>query len=194
MAIFDNWSRFFEQRLEEFLKNNPLLELQVILDELTDQEQDTANLIIDLEKEEKRRQDEILSIAKEIEKWHERVRLAESLGKQDLAQAAKERESALLNEGNQTWVKMTSAKERQAKTRELLAQIKTRKQEIKTKLDQLNASKKSDPTPPKSASTPPNQTFSSKPYSGGYDSLDEQFNQLEMDDEIERLKRNPRSK
>lgn len=191
MPIFDNWSRFFEQRLEEFLKNNPLLELQVIFDELSDQEKETANLIIDLEKEEKRRQDEILAIAKDIEKWHERVRLAESLGKQDLAKAAKERESALLNEGNQTWVKMTSAKERQAKTVELLAQIKTRKQEIKIKLDELNASgQKSDSTPPKSSSTPPKQTYSKPSSPGGYDSLEEQFNKLEMDDELERLKRN----
>ena len=48
MGLFDDLSRFLETRLEEFLKNNPHLELEAILEQLRQQEQDTSRLIIEI--------------------------------------------------------------------------------------------------------------------------------------------------
>lgn len=184
MPIFDNWTVFFEQRLEEFLKKNPQLELQVLLDELTQQEGETSRLITDSRLEEKRLQEEILSIAKDIEKWHERVRLAESLGKLDLAEAAKQKEASLLTQGNQTWAKMTSAQQRQLQSQQLLKQIQIRKQELKVKLDKLKNSQSQGNSPNTTTNQPPKY----KSYSGGYDSLDQEFDRLEIEEELRKMK------
>ena len=45
MSLFDDFSRFLETRLEEFLRNNPHLELQALLEQLREQEQDALKLI-----------------------------------------------------------------------------------------------------------------------------------------------------
>ncbi|MEY3222150.1 MAG: hypothetical protein RLZZ203_1006, partial [Cyanobacteriota bacterium] len=48
MSLFDDLSRFLESRLEEFLRNNPHLELQALLEQLREQEEDTLKLVADL--------------------------------------------------------------------------------------------------------------------------------------------------
>ncbi|MFN7854046.1 MAG: TIGR04376 family protein, partial [Dolichospermum sp.] len=65
MSLFDDLSRFLESRLEEFLRNNPHLELEALLEQLREQEEDTLKLIAELQLQEKRSQDEILSTAQE---------------------------------------------------------------------------------------------------------------------------------
>jgi uncharacterized protein (TIGR04376 family) len=103
MGLFDDFSRFLESRLDEFLQNNPHLELQAIEEQLLEQEQDTIKLIAQLQLQEKNLQDEILSIAQEIQTWHSRISTARASGREDLANAAQEREAALLRQGNQRW-------------------------------------------------------------------------------------------
>jgi uncharacterized protein (TIGR04376 family) len=92
VGLFDDLSRFLENRLEEFLRNNPHLELEALLEQLREQEGDTLKLIADLQVQEKRSQDDILSTAQEIQKWHIRVQKAQASGRQDLVAAAQERE------------------------------------------------------------------------------------------------------
>ena len=54
MSLFDDLSQFLEERLDEFLENNPHLELQAIEEQLREQEEDTNKLIIDLQLREKK--------------------------------------------------------------------------------------------------------------------------------------------
>ena len=63
MSLFDDLSQFLEERLDEFLENNPHLELQAIEEQLREQEADTNKLIIDLQLREKSLQEQILAIA-----------------------------------------------------------------------------------------------------------------------------------
>lgn len=72
MSIFDDMGRFLEERLDEFLKSNPHLELQVLEEKLKEQEMDTLRLIQELKREEKTQQDAILATAEEVKRWHER--------------------------------------------------------------------------------------------------------------------------
>jgi uncharacterized protein (TIGR04376 family) len=67
MGLFDDINNFLEERLDEFLRNNPHLELQAIEEQLVEQEQDTRKLIAKLQLEEKSLQDRILEIANNIQ-------------------------------------------------------------------------------------------------------------------------------
>lgn len=49
VGLFDDLSQFLENRLEEFLRNNPHLELEALLEQLRKQEEDTLKLIADLQ-------------------------------------------------------------------------------------------------------------------------------------------------
>lgn len=83
MGLFD----FLEQRLEEFLKENPHLELLALEEQINEQKRNTIKLINQLELTEKRLQDEILAVANEIQTWHSRIAKAQAAGRIDLAQA-----------------------------------------------------------------------------------------------------------
>lgn len=54
MGLFDDINQFLEERLDEFLQNNPHLELQALEEQLREQEQDTTKLISRLQLEEKK--------------------------------------------------------------------------------------------------------------------------------------------
>ena len=84
MSVFDDVNRFLEKQLEEFLRVNPHLELQVLADNLREQDVKTTKLLAELEAEEQRQQDAILATAKEIQRWHARIKKAEGAGRQDL--------------------------------------------------------------------------------------------------------------
>jgi len=103
VGLFDDLNRFLESRLEEFLRNNPHLELEALLEQLQKGRYLTAD---SRPPDAKRSQDEILSTAQEIQRWHIRVEKAKTAGRLDLAQPAQEREAALLREGNQRWGQM----------------------------------------------------------------------------------------
>ncbi|HEY9748351.1 MAG TPA: TIGR04376 family protein, partial [Allocoleopsis sp.] len=71
MGLFEDFSRFLETRLEEFLRNNPHLELQALEEQLREQEEEALRLMADLRLKEKQAQDNILATAQEIQRWHE---------------------------------------------------------------------------------------------------------------------------
>src|SRR4028119_2236555 len=132
MGLFEDLNRFLESRLEEFLRNNPHLELQALEEQLQEQEEDTLRLIADIQRQQKALQDEILAIAQDIPRWPERISKAQPPGRQDLVQAAQEREAALLRQGNQRWGQMEGLKQRITKAQELQRQIQVRRQNRKS--------------------------------------------------------------
>ena len=187
MGLFDDINRFLESRLEEFLRNNPHLELQALEEQLRQQEEDALRLIVDTQAQEKRVQEEILSTAQEIQRWHERVNKAKTAGRLDLASSAQEREAALLRQGNQLWGKMQGLKERIEKAKELQRQIYIRRQEVGAKAKQAQADRAAQ------SKTTENTGWNfpaSNSTSSGADPLEEQFMRWEIDHDLENLKRN----
>ncbi|MEH2146585.1 TIGR04376 family protein [Nostoc sp.] len=188
MGLFDDLSRFLENRLEEFLRNNPHLELEALLEQLREQEEDTLKLIADLKLQEKRSEEEILSTAQEIQRWHIRIQKAKNANREDLAAAAGEREAALLREGNQRWGHMQGLKERINQSQELLQKIQQRRQEVQAKAAEAQTARAKAQTQQRSESIGwSNQTSN---YSGGLDDLEEKFRSWETQDELEQMKRN----
>lgn len=188
MGLFDDLSRFLENRLEEFLRNNPHLELEALLEQLREQEEDTLKLIADLKLQEKRSQEDILSTAQEIQRWHIRVQKAKDAGRQDLAAAAQEREAALLREGNQRWGQMQGLKERITQSQELLGKIQQRRQEVQSKAAEAQTTRAKAQTQQRLETDGWwNQTSSS---SSSFDDLEEKFRRWETQDELEQMKRN----
>jgi uncharacterized protein (TIGR04376 family) len=190
MGLFDDFSHFLETRLEEFLKNNPHLELQALLEQLREQEQDTLALITNLERQEKQSESEILTIAQDIQIWHTRIGKAKAAGRLDLAGAAQEREAALLRQGNQRWGQMEGAKKQIVQAKELLSQIQQRQKEVEAKAAEAKkAQAKAQPSPTWDT-IGWNQGGTQNTYSRSADPLDTQFQQWEMEEELEQMKRN----
>lgn len=186
MSIFDDISKFLENQLDEFIRNNPHLELQAIEEQLKEQERDTLKLLLDLKKQQQSLQNEVLAIANQIQTWHGRVTKAQNAGREDLAQAAQEREAALMREGNQVWGKMEGVKTSIAKSQELLQQIEQRRKEVTIKYNQTKAqsSQKKD----SSYTTGWNQgTTQNK---NAADPLEAEFQKWELNEELEQMKRN----
>jgi uncharacterized protein (TIGR04376 family) len=188
VGLFDDFSRFLENRLEEFLRNNPHLELEALSEQLRQQEEDTLKLIADLQLQEKRSQDQILETAQEIQRWHIRVQKAKNANREDLASAAQQREAALLREGNQLWGHMQGVKERINQSQELLHKIQQRRQEVQAKAAAAQAARTQAQTQPRVETK--GWTNPTSSYVSGYDDLEEQFRRLETNEELERLKRN----
>lgn len=189
MGLFEDLNRFLENRLEEFLRNNPHLELQALEEQLREQEEDTLRLLVELGQQEKRLQDEILTIAKDIQVWHARVDKARSHNREDLAKAAQLRETNLLRQGNQRWGQMEGVKQRIAKTKELQRQIQQRRQEVRAKAAQESANRASHQSKSYSDTSGWNQK-SNPNLNSGQDSLEEQFLRWETEEELNQMKRN----
>lgn len=187
MSVFDNVSQFLEERLDEYLRAHPQLELQVLVEKLREQEQATLRLQADLEAQLKRQQDAIMATAQDIQRWHQRIKKAQQAGRQDLAQAAQDREARLLHQGNQQWGQMELIKQRQQQTQELLQKIQVRRQEVQVQIRnaQAAASSTSQPPPQPPSHPPVGGTAYGEP-----DRLEEQFKRWEMEEELEVLKRN----
>jgi len=191
MGIFDDFSRFLETRLEEFLRNNPHLELQALVEQLKEQEQDTRSLIQELEGQKKRLEDEILALAQDIQTWHARIEKAQKAQRLDLAQAAQEREAALLRQGNQVWGQMEGAKKRLIQSQELLQQIQQRQKEVQVKAEQLKTEQaKTAQTTANSDTVGWNQGANYKTYNRAADPLEATFHDWELEDELKEMKRN----
>lgn len=186
MGLFNDFSRFLETRLEEFLRNNPHLELQALLEQLREQERDTIKLIGDLEVQQKRLENEILTLAEDIQTWHARITKAKTAGRLDLAQAAQEREAALLRQGNQLWGQMEGTKKRIVQSKELLHQIQQRRQEMQAKADEVKATQ----TASNWDTSGWNQGGNYSHYSRSADPLDAQFQRWEVQEELDKMKRN----
>jgi uncharacterized protein (TIGR04376 family) len=192
VGLFEDFNRFLEDRLEEFLRNNPHLELQALDEQLREQEKDTLRLIVDLQHQQKNLQDEILAIAQDIQRWHVRVEKANSAGRQDLSQAAQEREAVLLRQGNQRWGQMEGVKQQITKAKELLSQIQRRRQEVQVKAKEVESARASAKTQSRAQTSAWNQSSDRNPHNikSGPDPLEEQFKRWETEEELEQMKRN----
>lgn len=188
VGLFEDLSRFLETRLEEFLRNNPHLELQALEEQLREQEEDTLRLIIELQRQEKRLKDEILAIAQDIQRWHGRIEKAKAANRLDLAQAAQEQEAALLRQGNQRWGQMQGVKQRLAQAKELVTQIRQRRKEVKSKATTARTAQASASA--SSWETGWNRATNYSSDRSAYDPLEEEFQRLETDQELEQMKRN----
>ena len=186
MGLFDDINQFLEERLDEFLQNNPHLELQALEEQLREQERDTTKLIAKLQLEEKSLQDQILTIANDIQTWHARIGKAEQANRQDLAAAAKEREAELLRQGNQVWGQMEGVKQRTINAQELLQQVKNKRQELKAsaqaQAQSANAYSSDTIGWDRGANAPQ--------YRRSADPLEAEFQKWEVDEELEQIKRN----
>ena len=183
MGLFD----FLENRLEEFLQANPHLELLALEEQINEQKQDTLKLINQLELTQKRLQDEILSVAQDIQNWHSRVSKAKAAGRMDLADAAQEREAALLRQGNQLWGQMEAAKQQIIQSQELLVKIEAKQKEIKLKKQEVQKTQYTQQST--HDTTGWNQGSNYRNSTSAYDDLDAKFQKWEMDEEIEKMKR-----
>lgn len=186
MGLFDEIEQFLEERLDEFLRDNPHLELQAIEDQLAEQEQDTSKLIVKLQLEEKALQDRILETANDIQTWHARIGKAEKANRKDLADAAREREAELLRQGNQIWGQMEGVKQRIAQARELLQQVKQKRQEVKKSV----RDRSSQETTSTSDTVGWNRGANSPQYSRSADPLEAEFQRWEVDRELEEIRKN----
>ncbi|MGL6340913.1 MAG: TIGR04376 family protein [Waterburya sp.] len=187
MSLFDDINQFLEERLDEFLRNNPHLELQAIEEQLREQEQDTKKLIAKLQLEEKNLQAQILEIANNIQTWHSRINKAEAAKRADLASAAREREAELLRQGNQVWGQMEGVKQRLVKAQELLQQVQQKRQEVKTQSTQANTTRTTNGY--KSDTVGWDRGANSSQYSRSADPLEAEFQKWEVDEELEKIKR-----
>ncbi len=188
MGLFDDFSRFLESRLDEFLRNNPHLELQALEEKLREQEQETRRLMADLRLNEKQLQDEILATAQEIQRWHIRIEKARAAGRLDLAEPAQAHEAGLLREGNQKWGQMEMLKQRLKQTEELQQQIQTRRQEVQTKLTEAQASRATQ-TETRWAVNGWNQDQNASYIHSSADPLEQEFKRWEAQEELEQMKR-----
>jgi uncharacterized protein (TIGR04376 family) len=185
VGLLDELKRFLETRLDDFLKNNPHLELQALEEQLREQEKDTIRLILRLQKEEKQLENEILSLAKDIKLWHERIDKARAANREDLAQAAQEKEASLLRLGNQRWGKMKGVKDQISQARELVEQIRQRQKEVKAKTQQVKA--KQQVNSGVNTGWNAGESYSSN-YDRAFDSLEEKFRNWEVEQELKQMK------
>jgi len=192
MGLFEDFSKFLETRLDEFLRNNPHLELQALEEQLQEQEDDTLRLILDLQRQEKQLQEDILAIAQEIQRWHERASKAAAAGRKDLAEAARQREATLLRQGNQRWGQMQGSKQRIEQAKDIVRQTQRKREEVKAQIASTKAEKARQQATASSQTTGWNEAshYSSYGQSKIADPLEEKFQQWEMDDELEQMKRN----
>ncbi len=187
MGLIDDISRFLETRLEEYIRNNPQIELQILEEKLSQQGAEVTKLIASFRTQEKQLQDQILDIANDIRIWHDRAKKASEANRQDLANAAKEREASLLKQGNQVWAQMELIKQRITQTVDLQNQIQVRMQEVRAKI--AEAAKNKSQAPNSETSTSFNWGNVRAPSQSTDDQLEQQFRRWEMDEELERLKR-----
>jgi uncharacterized protein (TIGR04376 family) len=186
MGVLEDITRFLETRVEEFIRKNPQLELQLLDDQLRQQEEEILKLIVEYGKQEKQLQDQILAIAEDVRLWHERAKKAESAGMKDLQQGALEREASLLRQGNQVWAQMELAKQRLKQTQELQAQVKQRRKEVQAKIAQAHA--QSSTTPNTTQTAFDWERFNASRFNQ-FDELDAKFRQWETEEELQRMKR-----
>jgi uncharacterized protein (TIGR04376 family) len=184
MGLFDDVSKFLEQRIDEFLKNNPHLELQALDEKLREQEMETVRLIGDLQARHKQVEAEILTTAQEVKRWHERIAKAKTAGRQDLVEPAQAHEANLIRQGNQHWGHMEVLKDRLSQTQSVLEKIRQRRQELKIKLEQAKAARAAAQA--QAATAAWNTGYVPK----AMDPLEEKFAKWEADEEIQKMKRN----
>ena len=191
MSIFDNINQFVEKELENFLRKHPHLELSALEEQLKEQERDTKTLITQFRFKEKQLQQEIIAIAEKIKIWHIRVGTAEAAGRPDLAEAAKEREAALLRQGNQIWGKMAGVKKRIPQAEELLQEIQQRLKIVRAKYAEVKSATSESYADRYTKGWNQGASNNYGNYSSKTDDpLEAKFQELELDEELEKIKNN----
>lgn len=162
-----------------------------IEEQLKEQEEDTLRLILEIQKQEKTLQAEILSAAQEIQRWNDRANKAKAAQRLDLAQAAQERQAALLRQGNQRWGQMQGCKERIEKAKELYRQIQLRRKEVRAKAAEVKTktTTKADKTEQNWDTKGWNQSSNFNSFKAA-DPLEQKFQNWEAEEELDRMKRN----
>ncbi|MGB8698517.1 MAG: TIGR04376 family protein [Thermosynechococcaceae cyanobacterium] len=186
MSAFQDMSRFFEQRLDEFLKSHPDLELQILEDQLREQAEDAQKRLQRLTAEDQQVQQAILQTAQDVQRWHERIAKADQSQRPDLAQAAREREAALLLQGNQQWAQMSTIQQQIRQTQQHLTEISHRRQELEAKIRQ---ERRRSPGPSTGSQATGTSYRSNSGTFTDIDPLEAKFKQWEMEAELEALKR-----
>jgi len=187
MGIFDDFSRFLEERLDEYLRNNPHLELMALEEKLREQEEETLKLMTDLKLQEQQLQHDILNLAQDIQQWHARIGKAKTSGRLDLAEPAQQHEASLLRQGNQKWGQMEMVKERIRQTQELQQKIQARRKEVQTQVAQAQAARASGTATSDWNTAGWNQAPDNA--SRSVQDLEKQFRRWEAEEELEHLKR-----
>jgi uncharacterized protein (TIGR04376 family) len=191
MGLFDDVSQFLETRIDEFLKNNPHLELQALDEKLFEQERETDRLLTDLKSRLQGVESQIRITAQDIKLWHTRIEKAKAARRLDLVRPAEEHEAKLLREGNQLWGQMELLRDRITQTEELYLKIKTHRQDLKAKLEEVRAQRQAaNPTATSSGANPWMGSWSTQAAPSSSDPLDREFAKWEAEEELQRLKRN----
>jgi uncharacterized protein (TIGR04376 family) len=191
MGLFDDVSQFLETRIDEFLKNNPHLELQALDEKLFEQERETDRLITDLKSRLQGVESQIRITAQDIKLWHTRIEKAKAARRLDLVRPAEDHEAKLLREGNQLWGQMELLRDRITQTEVLYLKIKTNRQELKAKLEAVRAQRQAaSPTAASSSANPWVGSWSTQASPSSSDPLDREFAKWEAEEELQRLKRN----
>jgi uncharacterized protein (TIGR04376 family) len=191
MGLFDDVSQFLETRIDEFLKNNPHLELQALDEKLFEQERETDRLVTDLKSRLQGVESQIRTTAQDIKLWHTRIEKAKAARRLDLVRPAEEHEAKLLREGNQLWGQMELLRDRITQTEELYLKIKTNRQELKIKLEEVRTQRQAASATTSSATANPwVGSWSTQAAPSSSDPLDREFAKWEAEEELQRLKRN----
>lgn len=187
MGLLDDMGRFLEERLDEFLRSHPHLELQALEEQLREQELKTQQLIQSLQRDEQRLEQAVLAIAADIKQWHGRITKAEQAKRWDLVNAAREREATLLRQGNQQWGQLAGIKQNLKQAQELLVQTQRKRQEVKERIAQMPASPTGSPP---SDSTAWSQAPPYQAHRHSADPVEAQFREWELEEDLKDLKRN----
>ena len=188
MGLFDDVSQFLETRIDEFLKNNPHLELQALDEKLFEQERESDRLIVDLKSRLQGVESQIRTTAQEIKLWHTRIEKAKTARRLDLVKPAQDHEAKLLREGNQLWGQMELLRDRITQSEDLCQKIKISRQELKVKLEQAR-SQRAAASPPSSTANPWANSWSTQTAPSNSDPLEKEFAKWEAEEELQRLKR-----
>jgi uncharacterized protein (TIGR04376 family) len=192
MGLFDDVSKFLETQIDEFLKNNPHLELQALDEKLAEQARESDRLLVDLKSRLQTVEGKIRTTGEEIKRWHLRIEKAKQAGRNDLVGLAEAHQAELLREGNQIWGQMEVLRDRIPQTEKLALQIQQRRQEVKIKLEEARSQRKartsSDSNVDFSNPWRDSDSVKARPTTSS-DPLEKKFASWEAEEELQRMKR-----
>ncbi|AHB87460.1 hypothetical protein NK55_00350 [Thermosynechococcus sp. NK55a] len=174
MSFFRDLNAFLEQKLEDFIRANPELELNLLLLELEDQERQTQERLLRLQQEVNTCEQQILGLVSEIRRWRDRIQTAMAAQRPDLVALAQQREAELRRRGEQLWTQRLDALNQISVTQQLLHKIRDRRQEV---MHRVPAASAPPPPPPPRISSDLN------------DPIEAEFRRLELQTALEELKR-----
>ncbi|MEB3295630.1 MAG: TIGR04376 family protein, partial [Synechococcales bacterium] len=205
MGLFDDFSKFLENQIDEFLKNNPHLELQAMEEKLYQQERETTNLLANLRSRLQTVEQQIGETAQEVKRWHLRIEKAKAANRPDLLQPAQTHQGSLIREGNQQWGQMEILRDRIRQSEDLQKKIQVRRKEVQSQLEQVRVTRAAQQAASPSATA--NSAWSSawsspgsstgrapgaaipRPGAEPSDPLEQKFQRFEAEQELQDLKR-----